>query len=115
MMKRKLLLLVCTLFSMKALASSGYIALEVEITSVANTGANAKSFTVKTANGSGLCSGETITFPLALSGNDGHNEGIHNRAYSAALMALSTGKLVSIFSYDDASFCNRAAYIEVFK
>ncbi|MFS1525932.1 DUF5992 family protein [Microbulbifer sp. 2304DJ12-6] len=114
MMKRKLLL-VCTLFSMEVLASSGYIANGVEIISVANTGANAKSFTVKTTNGSGLCSGETITFPLSLAGNAGNNEGIHNRAYSAALMALSTGKLVSIFSYDDASVCNRAAYIEIFK
>ncbi|WP_444886552.1 DUF5992 family protein [Microbulbifer sp. JMSA008] len=109
------LLIAGALVSMNVMASPGYIAKNVKIVSVANTGANAMTFTVRTANGTGICSGESITFPLSIAGNAGNNEGIHNRAYSAALMALASEKKVSIYSYEDSSICSKAAYIEVFK
>ncbi|WP_444894448.1 DUF5992 family protein [Microbulbifer sp. TRSA001] len=112
---KKALLLFCALFSVNGWASGGYIAQSVEITAVANTAANGMSFTVKTANGNGLCNGESITFPLSVAGNAGNNEEIHSRAYAAALTALTTGKKVSIYSYEDSSVCNRAAFIEIFQ
>jgi hypothetical protein len=111
----KYLLIFFALMSASLWAAEGYIAQSVEIISVANTAANGMSFTVKTAGGTGLCSGESITFPLSNAGNAGNNEGIHNRAYSAALTSLVTGKAVSIYSYENSSVCNRAAYIEIFR
>ena len=114
-MKIIILSLLGFFFSSTLLASGGYIAQNVELTSVANTAANGASFTVKTANGSGPCSGQSITFRLSDAGNNGHDEGIHNRAYSTALTALTAGKVVSIYSYADSSVCNRAAYIQIFQ
>ena len=102
-------------FPIMAWAESGYIASDVEIIAVAHTGANAKTFTLRTANGTGICSGQNITFPLSAAGNSGNDEAIHNRAFSVALTALSIGSRVSIFSYEDSTVCNRAAYIEIFR
>ncbi|WP_444891730.1 DUF5992 family protein [Microbulbifer sp. DLAB2-AA] len=69
------------------LAAPGYIAQDIEIVSVANMDVNVTSFTLKTANATGIWSGESITFPLSITGDAGNNESIHQHAYSRALMA----------------------------
>ncbi|MBB5212006.1 DUF5992 family protein [Microbulbifer hydrolyticus] len=110
-------LLFNALFIFPALAEKGWIATSVEVVEITNTGSNGKNFTVKVSGGDNNypCENGQITFPLANAGNTGNDIHIHNRAFSMALTALTTGSKVSIFSYEDNSVCNRAAHIKIVK
>ncbi|MET1257498.1 DUF5992 family protein [Aliikangiella maris] len=87
-----------------------YVIVDATIEAVGNTSGNKANFYVRTTGGAGPCVGQQITFPEA----DASNPNAHQRAYSAALMALSSGMKVKIHNYFSDS-CDRASFIEVIK
>jgi hypothetical protein len=89
-------------------AAGGYIVKQATITSVTNTSNNQSVFTVKVSGGTGTCTNTGIVFQLS----DAGDASVLNRAYAAALLALSTGMPVNIFNYVDTT-CDHAAFIEV--
>lgn len=100
-----------------SLAAAGWIATNVEIDAVTNTRVNGQNFqiTVSAGDGSNVCEGSDIWFPLSDAGTSGNDKDILERAFSIALTALTTGKKVSIYTYDDNTSCGRAAYIKIIK
>ena len=87
-----------------------YIAVDAKLISVFNTDGNTASFGVTVSGGSSTdsCTGQ-ITFPVSAS-----DVNIHNRAYSTALTALTTGMSVDIHNYQGTD-CNNAAFIRIKK
>ncbi len=79
---------------------------------IGNSTGNDKNFFVKVSGGTTSCN--VIAFPLASAGLAGNDEGVLNRAYSAALTAFTTGSKVVITNYDDNS-CNGASKIKLTK
>ena len=110
-------LTIAFLFANTALAEQGWIATSVEVTEITNTASNGKSFTIKVTGGDNNypCEDGQISFPLGSAGNAGNDTDIHNRAFSIAITALTTGNKISVFSYEDDSVCNRAAHIRIIK
>ena len=108
-MINKILMGLCaTLVSLNVLAGGEYIVVEGTVTSVANTGSNLENFVVRTTGGSGICT--SSRFPLS----SAPNKGVHDRAYAAALLALTTGMEVTIYNYEDNS-CEKAVYLSIAK
>lgn len=97
-------------FSTSAHAAGAYLASNATVTQVTNTGNNGQNFALQTQGGSSICEGQYITFPEA----DAANANAHQRAFSAALTALSTGMKVTIYNYADGT-CDRASYIHLMK
>ncbi|GAB2504026.1 DUF5992 family protein [Microbulbifer agarilyticus] len=108
-----LLSAVISLAATNSQAQGGWLATSVNVTTVTNTSANGKSFAIVVTGGNGdkPCEDGQITFPLAYAGNGGNDTDIHTRAFSLAITALTTGNKISVHSYEDATNCNRAAYI----
>ncbi|PCH61095.1 MAG: hypothetical protein COC04_06415 [Gammaproteobacteria bacterium] len=81
-----------------------------------NTG-NGENFFVKVTGGSGVCVGTgrtLVVFPLHNSGVSGGDKDLHNRAFSLALTAYTTGDTVEIGSYHGAD-CTAASRIKLVK
>ncbi|WP_444933509.1 DUF5992 family protein [Microbulbifer sp. JTAC008] len=116
-MMKKIIATSLMALSMQAVADKGWIATDVEVTAVTNTNSNGQSFSVVVTDGDGNypCEDTTIGFPLGAAGKEGGDEGIHNRAFSLAITALTAGKRVSIYSYSDNSICSGAAHIKLLK
>ena len=110
-------LTIFILYANTALAEPGWIATSVEVVEMTNTASNGKSFTIKVTGGDNNypCEEGQISFPLGSAGNAGNDVDIHNRAFSIAITALTTGNKISVFSYEDDSVCNRAAHIRIIK
>ncbi|WP_444946307.1 DUF5992 family protein [Microbulbifer sp. VTAC004] len=107
------LIAVSAAFSTPSFAEGRWLATSVNVVAITNTAANGKSFNVTVANGDGnyACEDTTISFPLSVAGNNGNDENIHNRAFSMAMVAFTTGKKVNIYTYEDVETCSHAAYI----
>ncbi|WP_444922794.1 DUF5992 family protein [Microbulbifer sp. DLAB2-AF] len=112
MVNKVVLTAAIALFSSVTLAQGEYIATNATITKVGNTAGNEASFWVVAENGTGPCvttgTQNNIYFPKSAAGT----EKIFDRAYSAALAALASGKPVNIYNYLDGT-CNTAVAIEV--
>ena len=96
----------------KAHPAHGYIATDATIIKIGNTiySATSSAFFVVVSGGTGVCQGVSIVFNL--SDTDAETQ---QRAYAAALAAFASGAKVSIYSWEDSSVCDRAAYIELHK
>lgn len=98
------------LMSIAGTASAEYIIHNAKIASITNTGSNQATFAIKTKGGTGYCAGHPyIKFPVTASAD----EGIHKRAYQAALTALANNLTVRVHNYYGTD-CNNASYIEVY-
>jgi hypothetical protein len=91
-------------------ASAGeYIVDGARVVSVANTASNQTVFIVKTSGGTGACTnGSWITFSPA----SAPDADTYKRAYTAALLAFTTGALVKIYNYSSGT-CDGASFIEL--
>lgn|SRR5690606_23116595 len=88
--------------------NAGNLVVNGRITKVTNTYFNEASFAITVVGGSNnLCPG-VITFPLSAAAN----ADAHNRAYAAALLALTTGQPVRVYNYNGNS-CDQASFIEI--
>lgn len=93
-------------------AQAGYIAQGAVIKQLSNMGGNANAFGVEIVGGSGPSSSSTsawIWFPVGAA-PDGPT---HQRAYAAAMMAMSMGLRVKIFNYSSDD-CNNASFISIY-
>ncbi|MGH1487639.1 MAG: DUF5992 family protein [Cellvibrionaceae bacterium] len=108
----KNLYLLLTFLALSISTSADNLASGVKITMIGNTPDGSKSFFIRTSGGSGPCTnGTVIVFPLSLS----QDEATHNRAFSLALTAYTTGSTkvkISTFTNGDSN-CRRAAYIDL--
>ena len=101
---------IFTLYSPFVFAGE-YLARNAIVTHVANTSSNEKNFAIQVSGGSiGTCSGKWIVFPESAAANSA----AHQRAYSTALTALTTGLKVQIHNYTNGT-CSLASYIEIVK
>jgi len=94
-----------------AMAQGDYIAQDAKIVRVTNTAGNQDEFIINVVGGTGVCTGQAptmIKFKLA----SATSPEIFNRAFSMALMALSTGQKVSVYNYVDTA-CDNAVYIGI--
>jgi hypothetical protein len=92
-------------------AKAGYLVQEAKVTRVANTSSNQAMFVVWVVGGTGTCAmtaGRWIAFPLS----SAVDADVHKRAWSAALLALSSGMNVTIYNYANDD-CYGASYIEI--
>ncbi|MEZ9525139.1 DUF5992 family protein [Enterovibrio norvegicus] len=80
------------------------------IAAMGNSHKNERNFFVNVKGGDTSCT--VITFPLADAGKAGNDEGIHARAYSAALAAFTAGKRVVITNFKNDS-CDNASKIKL--
>ena len=102
--------------SIEVFAGVRCLASRINIVGITNTASNEMRFSVIVANGDGShdCEDGAIVFPLSAAGVDGgNNERIHDRAFTLAMLAYTSGRKVDIFTYEDAQTCSRAAYIEL--
>ncbi len=106
----KMIVLPLIIASTSAHATGTYLATGATVTDVVNTSSNAQNFAIKTEGGSSICAGQWMVFPEA----DAANSNAHQRAYSTALTALSTGMKVTIYNYINGT-CVRASYIHLMK
>ncbi len=111
----KCIVVTLSVFLSLNVVAGTYVALDSNITEVINTNGNSAAFSVKVSGGTGPCAGKAITFPAAAAGDysNGRSE-MHNRAYSAALTALTTGMKVDIHNYVNGD-CLNAVFIRVKK
>ena len=110
----KIVVSVCLLLMSLGANAAGYIVTDGEITQLYNTESNTKSFGMRVVGSGGDCEGKDIFFPLSHAGASGNDVDLHNRAYSTALTALSTGMKVDIYNYADDS-CVYASFIRIKK
>ena len=90
-------------------ANAGWVVRDATVIAVANTSNNENKFGVKATGGSlNLCEGHYVMFPAS----DAGSPEIHQRAFAAALTALTTGRKVTIHNYHDDT-CVRASFIEL--
>lgn len=90
-------------------ASAGDLVTGGTLAKVTNTASNGLNFSVFVTGGTNnLCTGGWITFPLSAA----PDVQAHQRAYAAALLAMSTGAPVRIHNYQGNS-CVGASYIEI--
>ncbi|GAA0464029.1 hypothetical protein GCM10009096_00610 [Parasphingorhabdus litoris] len=106
----KIIAIPLFLLSTNAHAAGAYLASGATVTDVVNIANNGQNFAVKTEGGSSNCNAQWIIFPEA----NAPNANAHQRAYSTALTALTTGMKVTIYNYADST-CVRASYIHLMK
>ena len=107
----KAIVLVGVVLSFLLIASSAnadFIVQGGQVVSVSNTTGNTSQFRVGIAGGTGVCADTTLVFNEARAGN----KDIFKRGFAVALTALSTGRMVRVWSYEGDS-CFSPAYIEI--
>ena len=116
-MKRVILLSILCFFLAYSLISAdgGFIAENVKIVGVVNTTNNeAGKFVVYIEGGTTVCgsdaNGTHIIFTLSASNND---TDMFKRTYATALMAMSNGYYVDIYTYSDGNDCFDASFIRI--
>ena len=94
-----------------AMASSSvfadFLVQDAIVTFVNNTTNNSYQFSIVTSGGTGPCNATAITFSST-------DSDIQDRAYQAALTALTEGMRVDVFDYDGTD-CSDAAHIALKK
>ena len=104
-------LVFSTSILMTSLANAGQLITASTITSVTNVGSNKDQFVIYFSGGTGVCTvNDYIVFPA----DAAISKEAHNRAYTLALTALTTGMKVVIHNYESAA-CDRASFIRVNK
>jgi len=89
--------------------AGAYLVTGGTVTQVANTSGNNPAFVVLVTGGtSNTCPATWIIFSQA----DAPDAATFQRAYAAAMVALTTGVSVSIYNYADAT-CNHASYLQL--
>ena len=89
-------------------AFSGDILNSASISEVRNTSGNKDIFEIIVKGGCGLCANKTIQFPRSAAGS----KEIHDRAFSMALTAFTTGSKVRVHNYVNND-CRNASYITI--
>ncbi|MEZ8822894.1 DUF5992 family protein [Vibrio amylolyticus] len=103
-------LLLLSVFAFGSIASGTYIVKNATISSIANTSSNVDRFIIWIEGGNGVCVGKAITFPRSAT----TSAEVHQRAYSAALTAFTTGSKIDIHNYHGED-CTNASYIRLVK
>lgn len=93
-------------------AYSGELVKDAEIIRIGNSSDGmSDNFFITLSEGTGPCANKNVIFPASKS----PSEGFHNRLYSTAMLAYTTGsKKVRIFNPVDDS-CTAATYIDISK
>lgn len=92
----------------EGLAYAGDLVSGATIVAVNNVSSNKDQFGIQIQGGEGVCANQGILFPSwkAL------DEGAYQRAYSAALTALTTGMKVKVHNYE-SDHCHAATQIRL--
>jgi len=103
----KIFFLFSFFFSTTVLA--GELAKNSTITEVTNVTNNIDAFAIKLSGGSGLCADEWVWFPASKKQSDS----AYNRAFTVALAASMSGKVVRIHNYENDD-CKGANFISLY-
>jgi hypothetical protein len=107
---KKCLLFILLAISCNSYSTGTFIAENVTITQISNTGSNIDKFVIWTSGGTGPCANRSIHFPASAT----NSEKVFDRAYSAALTAFASGTKVTIHNYNGPD-CVNASYIRLSK
>ena len=96
------------LLSLSLHGVAGELIRDATVTEVNNNSSNGADFSIRTAGGTGICTGELIAFPEVKS----QSEASTNQAFSIALAAFMSQKKVRVHNYDD-DHCRGASFIAI--
>ena len=102
-------LLCASLFFLPFYSGAGELVRNAVITEVASSGDNKDVFYVKLKGGTGPCANGSVEFPA----NKSQSEKSYNQAFSIALAAAMSGKMIRIHNYSNNE-CSGANFIGVF-
>ncbi len=106
----KSLMLGCSML-ITPLANAGELINNATVTSIANVGSNVDQFVVYYSGGAGVCATQGfIMFPATAA----VSKEVHNRAYTLALAALTTGMKIRVHNYESDA-CDRASFVAISK
>ncbi len=83
-------------------AQADYLVRGAKVVNVQNTSSNGENFAIVVQGGTGPCAGKVIIFPAS----GVSNKGAYDRAYNAALTALSANVNADVYDYSGSSCSN---------
>lgn len=111
-MLRNMAAIFLCMLTASAVSANQYIVTDAIVTKVGSTAGNGESFWVVAKHGQGSCVSQSSQVNVYFPRTAVNSEKIFDRAYAAALSALTTGKRVNIYNYADSS-CDKAVAIEL--
>ena len=109
-MNKIMTILLLTLVGISTASAGTYVVRNAVITKIANTSSNENKFAIFVEGGTGSCVNEWVHFPESAA----TSKEIHERAYSAALAAMTAGIKVTLHNYHDEG-CRNVSYIQLVK
>ena len=104
-----LTMMALCIFIDKEAFAGGYLVTNATVVSVSNSANNIEAFSILTTGStSGPCGTSSIFFYPAKAGS----QGIYERAYKQAMVALVTGKKIHVWNYSGLN-CDGASYIQL--